>query len=386
MGKNSNVGKNVNSAGLNECTSCGLCAVTCAKKCISIVLNKSGFYAPVIDETKCNYCGECTSVCYKFHCEDSGNASAYEGKSVIAAIDNDKQELLTVSSGGVGNRLANHFYNRGYKVCGVVFDPHTDICKHMIAQTSQDLERFKTSKYLQSNTLDAFSNFKKSEKYVVFGTPCQIFGLRKYIQKKKIEDRFLLVDFFCRGTPTLLLWQKYKEYIQRNFGLNGFDKVTFRDKSIGWHKFSMRIVDETGKVYSRTVYEDLFYSFFLKNTCFNKACYDCMFRYEAVYSDIRLGDFWGEKYYPHDEGVSLTILCTERGQQAWEEIRSLFTEEECLTQEIFKSQRFNKYPIYEKYDQLMNSLAGDEILEEIHRALGLDSKMFYKQQANTARS
>ncbi len=386
MPKNSNLGKNVNSAAFNECTSCGLCAITCSKKCISIELNKSGFYAPIIDETICNYCGECTSVCYKFHVQDSGNISAYEGKTVIAAIDKNKQELLTVSSGGAGNRLASHFFDKGYKICGVVFDPHTDICKHIIAQSSQDLERFKTSKYVQSYTFDALTTFEKSEKYVIFGTPCQIFGLREYIQKKKIEDRFLLVDFFCRGTPTLLLWQKYKEFIQRKFGLNDFENVNFRDKSIGWHKFSMRIVDDTGKVYSRSVYDDLYYSFFLKNVCFSKACYDCMFRYEEVYSDIRLGDFWGEKYYPHDEGVSLVVLNSEKGKQAWGEIKHLFYEEECLTQDIFKSQRFNKYPIYEKYDQLMDFLASDEKLEVIHNILGLDVKGFYKPPENNVRS
>jgi len=370
--------KNINNIGNNECTSCGMCAVSCPQKCISMKLNKFGFYSPIIDESECIECGACTDVCYKFLSLDNNNSSAFEGKRIVAAIDKDKKELSTVSSGGVGNRLAIHFFEKGYNVCGVVFDPLKDVCEHIIALNRKNLERFKTSKYIQSYTFNAFSNFDKSKKHVVFGTPCQIFGLRKYLQGEEMEDKFILVDFFCRGTPSLLLWKAYKSFIQRKFRLGDFKRVNFRNKSLGWHKFSMQIFDKNGKEYSEIVYDDLFWSFYLKNTCFNEACYDCALRHDAVYSDIRLGDFWGEKYYNHDEGVSLVILCTKRGEKTWEDIRQYFYEEECLTQDILKSQRFNKYPKYEKYNEVMNFLVNGEKLEDIHSELGLNKQGFYK--------
>jgi coenzyme F420-reducing hydrogenase beta subunit len=356
----------------------------CPNKSITIELNNHGFLAPVVDEERCNKCGLCSIVCYKFLSDDANKEHSFEGKRVLAAIDNNKTELLTVSSGGVANRLSSTLFAEGYDVCGVVFDPHTNICKHIRAENIDDLELFKGSKYLQSNTYNAFSNLRGNKKNLVLGTPCQIYGLRKYIQKKNIEQNFILVDLFCRGVPTSFLWRAYKEYIQRVFGLGEFRSVNFKDKSISWHKFLIKIVDDTGKLYLKSVYEDLFYSFFLKNSCFSEACYDCKLRHEGVYSDIRLGDFWGEKYYSHDEGVSLVVLSTPRGEKIWESIKNSFYSEECNVEDIFKSQRFNKFPKHAKYDQILSRLSDGEKLEIIHNMVELNTEKFYKPSVNLA--
>jgi len=371
---------NINDMGIHACSSCGVCAQACSRKCITIELDKYGFYRPIIDETKCNYCGECKDVCYKYFSVDANNMPAFEGKKVVAAMDKDKGELFKVSSGGVGNRLAKYFFGEGYNVCGVVFDPQTDVCKHIFAQNQVEIELFKTSKYLQSFTFEAFSKIKRTQKYLVIGAPCQIYGLRKYIQKKKIEDNFILVDFYCRGTPSLLLWRSYKDFIQREFGLGDFDKVNFRAKSTGWHNFSIHIEDVDGKIYTRRAFKDgdLFFSFFLKNACFNEACFDCELRHNAVFSDIRLADFWGAKYYSYDDGMSLVVLCNQRGEEAWEKVRHYFSEEQCETQEYFKAQRYSKFPPHDKYSEIMDSLVKGEKLEEIQIKYGLDKQGFYK--------
>lgn len=369
---------NINDLHDSPCSGCGVCAVVCPEKCITIDLSPFGFWLPNVDETRCVDCGECTNVCSKQLTVSVDITSPFEDKRVIAAIDENRQVLATVSSGGVANRLATDFLDKGYDVCGVVFDPHTDECRHAIAQDKNEVLRFRTSKFVQSYTLDALGALDKSKQNLVFGTPCQIFGLRQYLQREGIEDSCILVDFFCRGVPSLLLWRAYKDYVQRNFGLGDLAEVNFKDKSHGWHKFSMRMTDTDGKLYSRTVYEDLFYSFYLKNTCLNTACYGCLLRNEAVYSDIRLGDFWGEKHYHQDEGVSLVVLCTRAGAEAWQEISEFFCLEEASTQEIFASQRFNRLPMYDRRDELLRLLAQGERLERIHHLLGLDAQGFYR--------
>lgn len=187
-----------------------------------------------------------------------------------------------------------------------------------------------------------------------------------------------MVDFFCRGVPSIFLWKAYKSFVQRKFSIGDFKSVNFKDKFLGWHKFSMQILDTEGNRYSETVYDDLFWSFYLKNTCLNEACYDCPFRHNSVYSDIRVGDFWGEKYYHHDEGVSIVVICSERGKKAWKKVRGYFSEEKCYPQDILHSQRFNKFPKHEKYDKIIESLCKGENLEDIYLKFCLDKQGFYK--------
>jgi coenzyme F420-reducing hydrogenase beta subunit len=369
---------NINDNGINKCTGCGICAVICPNKSITIVHNHHGFFVPIINGDACNKCGICLTVCYKYLSDDANRKYNFDGKKVFAAIDNDRNELSTVTSGGVANRFAFNLFEEGYNVCGVVFDPRTNICKHTVAEHINDLGLFKKSKYLQSNSYEAFSNLDEKKKNLVFGTPCQIYGLRNFIQKKNIEQNFILVDVFCRGVPTSLLWRSYKEYIQRVYKLGEFRLVNFKDKSISWHNFSIRIVDDFGKLYLKSVYEDLFYSFYLKNACLNEACYDCKLRHEGIYSDVRLGDFWGEKFNSYDKGVSLVVVSTKRGEELWERIKKYFYSEECNVEDIFKSQRFNKYPKHLKYDEILSSLADGEKLEIVHKITGLDTEKFYK--------
>lgn len=367
---------NINQPGINKCTGCGVCAVICPTQSISLERNENGFITPIIDDS-CIDCGKCLSVCYKYLSDDQNRKQNFGSAKVFAAIEKNKAELESVTSGGVANRLAIDSFERGIDVCGVVFNPDDDTCQHIIVNTSDDLEKIKKSKYLQSYTYDAFSSLVDSNKTIVFGTPCQIFGLRKYIQKNKIEQNFILVDVFCRGVPSYNLWTSYKQYIQRVFGLGEFQDVNFKDKSEGWHKFSIVIVDENKKVYKGLVYEDLFYSFYLKNACFSESCYDCKFRHEGIYSDIRLGDFWGEKYYSHDEGVSLCVLATKRGEETFDLVKNQFITEECKVEDIFKSQRFNKYPLHPKYHEILSLLRSGEKLEVINKCTGLISEKFY---------
>ena len=90
------------------------------------------------------------------------------------------------------------------------------------------------SKYIQSYTEEAFKRIKRKEqKYLITGTPCQIDSFRRYIQRFHCEDNFVLLDFFCHGVPSMLLWKKYTEWAEKKVG-----KITYaswRNKWTGWH-------------------------------------------------------------------------------------------------------------------------------------------------------
>ena len=363
---------------LNHCTGCGVCAVVCPNKCIDMQLNTEGFFVPVINEKRCTNCGMCVEICYKvFDINKPCAGKELADCKVYSAIHLDPAELKSVTSGGVASELSKYCYGNGYDVLGVIMNPENDYCEHIISSCEDDLERMKSSKYVQSYTLNAFLAIQPNRKTLLIGLPCQIYGIRKYIRRLGVEDNFILVDLFCRGVPTTNLYQKYRKYLQSQFGLGRLTTCNFRSKRDGWHKFSITVCDELGKEYSNTVYDDMFFSFYLKNTCFRESCYNCEFRRNRIFSDIRLGDFWGSKYYDHDEGVSLVSIYTQRGQEAWNKISDAFICEVNDSSELKKSQRFDKFPIPSYRRDLLAALVSEEPLESIHKKFGIDRLGFY---------
>ncbi|MDQ9828112.1 Coenzyme F420 hydrogenase/dehydrogenase, beta subunit C-terminal domain, partial [Acinetobacter baumannii] len=58
----------------------------------------------------------------------------------------------------------------------------------------------------------------KNGKYAIFGTPCQIFGLDKYLKCRKRREQFVLIDIYCHGCPSMNVWSKYVKKIQQQSG------------------------------------------------------------------------------------------------------------------------------------------------------------------------
>lgn len=322
-----------------DCTGCGVCAAACPQHCITMQRNEDGFLVPQITQYLCVACGRCKAVCRKY--VKPKQTDLYEDSKVFAAISKDEDFLKTVSSGGVGAALSEYAAQKGYGVCGVIFNPETGECYHQIAQTVKDLYKIRGSKYLQSQTMPVFQNFEAGKKYMVFGAPCQIWGLRQLLRLEKREEDFILVDLFCKGIPSHLLWESYNQFLNKKIGMDKLKRVEFRDKSVSWHKFSLQNTDQKGRQYSQTLYQDLFMQCFVKNIAFSPACYPCAFRHHESGADIRLGDFWGEKYYAHEEGVSLMVLLSDRGERVWDKISALFWYEQNPTSIVRESQRFD---------------------------------------------
>jgi len=362
---------NVIKSGYNPCSSCGMCVVSCSQKAITFDYDENGFYRPNVNESKCTDCGICINVCYKFLKEKNPVENIFKDKQIYGVWSKNPETVLLSSSGGVSYELTKHFYEKGIKICGVIFDAPNNICKHIIANNNDDLQQIKTSKYLQSYTIEAFSQFKKGEKYVVVGTPCQIYGLRQWIKLKKWEENFILVDFFCHGTPSFNMWRKYKEYICKTFQLDPkWIFVNFRKKNLEskWHKNAISIQDFQGKIYEKNqaFSEDLFFKFFLNNSCLNEACYNCKLRLDYCASDIRIADFWGKKYANNDEGVNLIIVNTALGQNAFNEIRHLLECEECNFIDMTASSHSQRFiPVNSKRHNVMYMLKGNKSLEII---------------------
>lgn len=305
---------------LSHCYGCGICALVCSKHVLDVKLNKDGFYAPVITETqtsKCTDCGLCLKVCgfdKELETPSKRNLISY------AAWSNDSKTRKESTSGGICFEIGKRALSLGFTVCGVRYNAHKRVAEHYMASLDDELKQMSGSKYLQSFTKEAFSEFQKNEKYCVFGTPCQISSLKRYIQFRRWEENFILVDFFCHGVPSYKLWNYYIKRKERENGK--VLSVKWRDKRFGWHKSYAMVTNHENsgdckqkEVYSNIKSGDLFLTQFLGNTCLGKACYkNCKYKQLSSSADIRVGDFWGKKFKNNDEGVNSVIAFTDKGQ------------------------------------------------------------------------
>lgn len=333
----------MNISNIKDCFGCGVCATVCARRVIDIRLNADGFYEPQItDAAKCTDCGLCTDVCSYSH---EGLALADLNIKSYAAWSNDTQVRRKCSSGGVSFEVGRELMGKGYKVCGVRYNPDTNRAEHYIATTVEELIQSTGSKYIQSYTVDGFKAINRKEKYLVTGTPCQIDSFRRYIQKFRCEDNFVLMDFFCHGVPSMWLWQKYVAEVEKKIG-----KITYaswRNKFTGWHdswamsmdgektgekvdwhdSYNMLIRGKKGFYNSRLSQGDPFYRLFLSDSCLGKACYDkCKFKYDHSSADIRIGDLWGKTYKDNEDGVSAAIAFTSKGNEVLHQCNCILVE------------------------------------------------------------
>lgn len=317
--------------GTHHCYGCGVCTITCPTKVIEIRQDRDGFYEPnIFDEDHCIHCGLCMDVCSYHH---EGLASMPEEPKSYGAWSKDPVVRRKCSSGGIGFELGKFLIGQGFKVCGVRFNTETNQAEHYIATTVEELIPSIGSKYIQSYTVDGFKAINKKEKYLVTGTPCQIDSFRRFIKKFHCEDNFILMDFFCHGVPSKLIWDKYKGEAEKKVGELTY--VSWRNKFNGWHdswwmamdgekmgepvdwhrSYNLLMREKKSFFNSKATANDSFYRLFFCNECLGEACYKCKFKYDHSSADIRIGDAWGSHYEKDENGVSCLIALTEKGKE-----------------------------------------------------------------------
>lgn len=362
-----------------NCSGCAACSVICPKKAIKIALDEEGFYRPFINQNKCVNCGICMDVCMKNQIRDVQDIKA--GK-VYAAQSKDSTIVKTCSSGGIASEMSQYAIENQYFVVGVTYDFPTNSAKTIIIDKLKDIELLKGSKYLQSYTEDAYKDVIQiakrdpKRKFLAFGTPCQIYGLATVLEKLELRDRFILVDLFCHGIPSMLVWKNYLKKIEANN--KDITSVIFRDKSIGWHNFVMAIKGKDFE-YKKASEADLFYHTFFDNVLFAKSCFDCKLRKEKTKADIRLGDFWGKRYQEREDGISAVLICTLKGEHYFAELKNVQVIEETSVEEVLISQSIDTYKtsnLREKaFDELINTNDLEQTIKRYRKNFSIKKRM-----------
>lgn len=303
-----------------NCCGCSACTIQCPSKCLHMEVNSEGFYSVISSQEECLECGICEKVCPMLSSEtnEQKNVNAY---SVYSKSDNVRKSC---SSGGIAYEISRFMISKGYKVFGVKYNYELDIAETKICSSEDELEELKGSKYLQSiNNYDLREVFDEN-KYVVFGTPCQISGIKNVVSLKRKLDNFIFIDFFCHGVPSYLLWEQYLRENRKKYKIERFKEIKFRDKKNGWHSFTVKMANYHKAFYSDKDKDgDMFYRFFLGNQCLNLCCYNCKFRLAKSDADIRIGDMWGKKYKNNKEGISGVLVNTKKGMSVLKELNEL---------------------------------------------------------------
>ena len=326
-----------------KCSGCGACAAVCPKNCIEMKADKEGFLYPEINEQICINCGLCKKIC--------PSVSQVKTKANIpvayAAINNDEKTRLESSSGGIFTLLAQKVIENGGVVFGAAFNSNFEV-EHVYVKEIKDLEKLRGSKYTQSKIGDAYKTAKEfldNGVQVLFsGTPCQISGLKSYLNKE--YENLITQDLICHGAPSPLVWKEYVNYRRDEQNAN-VDKIMFRDKKNGWKNYcvSMHFSDNTE--YSCPLGTDPFMRVFLENLCLRPSCYNCVHDGYNRVADITLADFWGiwniDKDFYDDKGTSLVIVNSSKGKEVFEVIKPLINSKQVDFNEAIKSN-----PCYDK--------------------------------------
>lgn len=328
----------------SQCCGCHSCAQRCPKQCISMQMDEEGFLYPNVETESCIDCGLCEKVCPVLN--QFGDKLPLQ---VYGAKNKDEEICKRSSSGGVFTMLAEHIINKGGVVFGARFDRLWDV-EHAYTENIEGITQFMGSKYVQSrigNTYQKAEEFLKAGRQVLFtGTPCQIAGLKHYLRRE--YDNLLCVDVICHGSPSPGVWRDYLRSIISPVGQKNtvsssnysplserdalqIKGISFRDKRLGWKKFSFVLHTSQGgsrsegnsvspsiKTFSEPVYKSLWMRSMLHNFMLRPSCYNCPARKGSSGSDILLGDFWGiNRCYPdfyNENGVSLVLAYTENGK------------------------------------------------------------------------
>lgn len=290
----------------STCVGCGACAQKCPKSCITMKPSPTdGFLYPTVDAEKCIDCGTCAKVCPIFMEHEKANAS-----KAYAFQTEDESILKNSSSGGLFSTLAIDTIERGGVVFGARFTNDWQV-EIDYTENRDGIVAFRGAKYVQAKVGDSYKkakSFLDSGRSVLFsGTPCQIAGLKSFLNKD--FDNLLTIDLICHGVPSPMAWKKYLDEQGENI-----TNVCFRDKSTGWKKYSFFV----GNTYEAHWKND-YMKAFLSNLDLRLSCSSCKFKAGASGSDVTIGDFWGiDKIKPesdNDNGMCCVFLNSAKGEQ-----------------------------------------------------------------------
>jgi len=297
-----------------KCCGCYACYNICPERAIKMQEDDKGFKYPDVDKEKCIECGLCEKVCPIIV-----NKKVENKPISYACFCKDDNIRENSSSGGIFTILATEVIKDNGVVFGAGFDEDFNV-RHIMVENLKDLGKLRGSKYVQSDIKGTYKkakeNLEMGKKVLFTGTPCQIEGLKTFLQKN--YKNLYTQDIICHGVPSPKVWREYKK-LREKIDKQRPQEINFRNKDNGWKYFNLKFQYEKGKSYKKNQCNDLYMKIFLQDLSLRDSCYSCSFKKYNRNSDITLADFWGIKNVIPDiddnKGISLVIVNSKKGQE-----------------------------------------------------------------------
>ena len=147
----------INISAPSQCCGCTACASICAHHAITMQPDVLGFLYPKVDVSKCVECGLCEKVC-AFN-ENYDKSLNLPKPLAYGASHKDMNEVATSRSGAAFIALSDRILENGGIIYGAGYTDHFRVV-HKRAETKEQRNEFKGSKYVQSDLTGIFQQIK----------------------------------------------------------------------------------------------------------------------------------------------------------------------------------------------------------------------------------
>lgn len=306
------------------CTSCGVCAGSCPKDCISFKYGKER-NTPLVAVNKCVNCGLCYDVCPGKGIELNGWSRNLFGNKSGTKIDECAGYYLESYTGhSMNHNIRMHSATGGMvtqfliwllktkQIEGAVVVRYSKedplIAEPIIATNEDEIWESRSSKYVVLSVDRIAKDIAngKLKKIVVVGLPCQIQGWRQ-LAKKNRKIREAIIGYFAIYCSVNKTKHSIFYYPQRYHVLrNQIARFSFReDGCMGFMKFE----DKEGNVLKKIPYLSYWFgthSFFANPRC--SLCIDQL----GELADVSFGDIHIKPYSEDLIGTNSIITRSEK--------------------------------------------------------------------------
>lgn len=328
-----------------DCCGCGTCSNVCPMNAIQMVIDTHGFKYPVINKDLCVHCGICEKACiFTEKIKDTSYDCKY-----FAVRSKDDNVVMQSSSGGMLTLMSEEIFSRGGVVYGVAYGDGFRV-EHRKAESLEAAQAFRTSKYVQSNTDELFDSVRQDlecgRTVLVTGTPCQIAGLKVFLQHSRTDTSALFTcDNICHGVSSPLTFKDYLNSLENRIPEGDrIVSINMRRKSEQGDRIKMEVCTEKNGSLSG-IDEYSYYRVFQNRVANRPSCFACRFTSYSRTGDLTVADFWNASKadfsFDISHGINEVLINSKKGAELFEALK-----ERAYYQEVTKEKAWQPHLEY----------------------------------------